>query len=228
MRTVGEDRRTRLSATRLMLIVTPSALPENWPLRVLAALDSGRIGAVQLRLPQAATETLCVQARLLKEVCDPSRTLLLLNDRVDLVAGIGADGAHVGQADLPVAQARALLGRDLLLGLSTHDAAELQGAREAGVDYAGLGPCFASTSKVLAREPGGSGLLAQALPAAGGLPVFAIGGITPQNAALLVAAGATRLAVGAGVLRADDPAAAARFLHTLLERRTGAGPEGVS
>jgi thiamine-phosphate pyrophosphorylase len=158
------------------------------------------------------------QAGSLQMLCHAFGVLFLLNDRPDLAAELDLDGAHVGQDDMPVAEARLLLGADRILGLSTHDAGEVEAARRADVDYVGLGPCFATDTKTLVRAPRGADLVAECRAAAGDLPVFPIGGITPDNVTALVAAGAARAAVGAGILAADDPAAAAR---TLRERLLG-------
>ncbi len=222
MTATGDRRRARLAGARLYLIVTPAALPADWERRLAAALATGCVGAVQLRLKDTPPEAVLATARRLGRRAADGGALFVLNDAVALAVEADADGAHVGADDLDPGAARAVLGPDRLLGVSAHGAEELAAARGRGADYAGLGPCFATRSKALERPPGGAALLARALPAAGPLPVFPIGGIDPGRAPALVAAGATRLAVGAGVLAAEDPAAAARFLHRLVDRSVAA------
>ena len=113
------------------------------------------------------------------------------------------------------------MGPDRLVGCSTHDASELGAVRLA--DYAGLGPCFPTDSKSLTRAPQGPGLLRMALPAApANLPVFPIGGIQVRNLPNLIAAGATRAAVGAGVLAHADPGRAAKDIRALLQQAADA------
>lgn len=212
----GARRRARLADACLYLIVTLDADPDPVFAAVQAALASRCVDLVQLRDVSQDASSLRHRTERLQALCRTHDCLLLVNDQPDLAADLGCDGAHVGQGDVPVETARAWLGPDRLLGLSTHGPEEIRSARTAPVDYVGLGPCFPTGSKVLGRPPGGGALLARSLPAAGTLPVFPIGGIDPQNVAELAAAGATRAAIGAGVLAASDPAAAARALRAAL------------
>lgn len=212
----GEERRERLGAARVYLILTLRDDEGGWRAPLMEALRSGAVDVLQLRDVRPDERKTYFQAGSLQMLCHAFGVLFLLNDRPDLAAELDLDGAHVGQDDMPVAEARLLLGPDRLLGLSTHDAGEVESARRADVDYVGLGPCFATETKALEREPRGADLVAECRAAAGDLPVFPIGGITPDNVAALVAAGASRAAVGAGILAAADPAAAARTLRERL------------
>lgn len=211
----GDERRRLLAACRVYLVVGEASSGGPWQDAVARALSSGVVGVVQLREKDVDDATFLARAGTLGRLARAAGALLVLNDRVHLAAACGADGAHVGEDDLPPAQARRLLGPDRLLGVSCHDAAEVAAASALGADYAGLGPCFPTGTKALARRPRGAALVGEALPGAR-LPVFPIGGITPDNVGALAAAGATRVAVGAGVLRAADPAAAARAIAAAL------------
>jgi len=213
----GAARRARLATARLYLIVGETSCRGPWDDAVARALASGAVDLVQLREKTLDDAAFVARAARLRALLGPDGPLLVLNDRVHLVAACGADGVHVGEDDLPPEEARRRLGPDLLVGISTHDCAEVAAAAARGADHAGLGPCFPSTTKALARRPRGADLVRACLPAAA-VPVFAIGGITPANVADLVAAGASRAAVGAGVLGADDPAAAARAIAAALAR----------
>lgn len=214
----GAARRARLLATRVYLVVSEAACRGPWEAAVGRALASGVVGAVQLREKAVDDGEFVARARRLRALAGPD-VLLVVNDRVHLVAACGADGAHVGEDDLAPEAARRLLGPDLLLGLSTHDRAEVAAAAGRGADHVGLGPCFATGTKALARPPAGAALVA-ACAGATALPVFPIGGVTPANVAALAAAGARRVAVAAGVLAADDPAAAAVALEAAVARAT--------
>jgi len=211
----GDERRARLKAVRVYLVLTEAACRRPWREALALALDSGVIGAVQVREKDLSDAEFLARAREVVALAGPRGALVLVNDRVALAEPAGADGAHVGEDDLDPAAARRLLGPDRLLGLSTHGRKELAAARSRGADHVGLGPCFPSETKRLSRAPRGAELLRDALPAAD-LPVFPIGGITPENVGLLAAAGAVRVAVGAGVLSAADPAAAARSIADAL------------
>lgn len=181
---------------------------------VAEAIEGG-VDLVQLRDKRSDDEGFLRTARELVSICRARGVPVILNDRVHLVAASGADGAHVGEADLPPERARELLGPGLLLGVSTHGRAELAAARGRGADYAGLGPMFPTKTKSLSRAPGGAELVRSTLGATG-LPVFCIGGIDASNVAGLVEAGARRIAVSSAICDARDPRAAAAELRRLL------------
>ncbi len=212
----GTARRARMATTRVCLVVTEKSCRLPWERAVELALTCASVGMVQLREKRLSDGAFAKRAKRLRAMCDAVGALLVLNDRAHLVSATGADGVHLGEDDMPVPDARALLGPTVLIGLSTHDAQELDAASRHGADYAGLGPCFPSTTKTLVRAPRGAALLREALPIAR-LPVFAIGGIDSDNVRLLVEAGADRIAVGAGILGRDDPASAARTLAAALD-----------
>lgn len=217
------DRRGRLSRARLMLLFTPELCRRD-PLETLAAAWP-HIDAVQVRVkprdePQAcapARETLAWTERVLALRADRAGldVLVLVNDRVDVarvLADRGVDGVHLGQEDCPARIARAVLGDELLIGLSTHSTTELQAAQDEPVDYVGFGPVHATATKGYAR---GLGAQAAWIASAGAtLPVFPIGGIDATNAAELAIVG--RAAVSSAILASDDPAASARELALLL------------
>ena len=199
------------SAHSLYLLFTPAACrAEPWA-TLEAALDGG-VDLVQWRSKRAdeAAASRCVQ------ICARYAVPVIVNDDVDLAIRIGARGAHVGQSDLPAALARARLGPEPWLGVSTHDQVEISRAQADGADHIGFGPVFATTTKGYAAGcPRGALALARARSA---LPLFAIGGIGPDNVAAVVAAGCRRIAVAAAVLGAADPRRAAAALRRGLGR----------
>lgn len=154
------------------------------------------------------------QARRLQDLCAAAGVPLIVNDSPSLAAAVGAAGVHLGEADAAIGAARALLGRDAIVGASCYDdPARARAAAAAGAGYLAFGALFPSTTKPNARRatPG----LFQAA-AVHGLPLVAIGGITPDNARIAIAAGADLVAVVGGVFDAPYPVAAARALQSLF------------
>lgn len=216
----GDERRERLDAARLYLIV--AAAPHERPAAELVrpALEGG-VDVVQLRDKAADDAAVLAAAHDLRGLCDEHGALLILNDRPELVLLCGADGVHLGQADASVDEARALLGGDALIGVSTHSPAQIAAARESLADYLGVGPVHATPTKPGA-EPVGEALVAHAAAQAG-KPFFAIGGIDRANVAGVVAAGAERVAVVRAIGEAHDPRAAAAALRRAVEEGAHAG-----
>lgn len=209
------DRAARLAATHLYLVC--SLRPGGRALQdVLAAALAGGVGIVQLRDKRAGDGELLAAAAVARELCDEHGALLILNDRPGLVRAARADGCHVGQEDMPVAQARALAGPDALVGLSTHTPEQIDGAL--GADYIGVGPVHATPTKP-GRRAVGLDLMRYAAEHAP-TPFFAIGGIDTDNAAEVVAAGACRIAVVRAIAEAADPLEAAASLRAILARET--------
>ena len=171
---------------------------------------------VQLRAPGWKKRALVECARALKRVLSPLSVPLIIDDDADVCLAADADGLHVGQLDLEVHDARSLIGPDRLLGLSITRFEELALVDEAVVDYLGVGPVLATTTKRdAAAAMGFEGLAAVA--AATALPCVAIGGIKPRHAARVFASGARGLAVVSAVCGQPDPAAAAAMLHGTIQ-----------
>jgi thiamine-phosphate pyrophosphorylase len=181
--------------------------------RLEAAL-SGGVDIVQLRLKGASDQELVAAARSFRAACDRHGALLVLNDRPDLVQACEADGVHVGQADASPASTRSSVGRERIVGLSTHSREQIEAASRAPVDYIAVGPVFQTPTKP-GRLPVGHELVRFAARTVPG-PWFAIGGIDERTAADVVAAGAQRLAVVRAIRDAPDPGAAAAALRALL------------
>jgi thiamine-phosphate pyrophosphorylase len=209
------DVRDALQAARLYLVCGEQSDA------FLAQALSGGVDIVQLRLKDADDETIVATARRFAAVCRVHAVPLILNDRPDLVAAAGADGVHVGQDDAPVARARALVGPDRIVGLSTHSPAQVDAAgAEPEIDYIGVGPVHATPTKP-GRPAVGLDLVRYAAAHAA-TPYFAIGGIDAGNVAAVRGAGATRIAVVRAITDAPDPEAAARALRSGSEAGVGA------
>lgn len=180
--------------------------------RAVGAALRGGVDAVQLREKDLGGRALLELALQLLPLCRSHGALLLINDRVDVALASGADGVHLPSTSFHVAEARALLGPDRIIGVSTHDPAEVRAAARDGADYAIFGPVFETPSKQAFGPPQGIERLRLATSAAR-LPVIAIGGITPARIAEVRDAGAAGVAAISAILTADDPESATRALH---------------
>lgn len=171
---------------------------------------------LQLRIkpdiPLTANE-LCRLGRMARAVCDQHGAALIVNDRLDVALACEADGCHLGQDDLPLADARAALaacGRHLWLGISTHNLEQVRAAVAGGANYLGFGPVFATRTKANPDPVVGLAGLAEAVRVAGPVPVVAIGGIGLEDAAAVYAAGAAAICAISAVNGAADVAKAGR------------------
>jgi thiamine-phosphate pyrophosphorylase len=199
--------------------------PERAGGRDLAGLArlvaEGGATLVQLRDKRSDTRSMVERARAIKAALAPFGVPLLINDRVDVALAAGADGAHVGQDDMAVSDARRLLGRDAIVGLSVKTTAQAEAAPIDLLDYVGVGGVFATTSKDNPDPPiGPAGLARIATVFRGRAPYFplcGIAGIDASNAADAIAAGADGVAVISALSLAADPQAAARMLRASVD-----------
>jgi thiamine-phosphate pyrophosphorylase len=179
---------------------------------VVASAVQGGVTCVQLREKELSTRAFIEQARALQDVLAPRSIPLVINDRVDVAVAVGADGVHLGQGDMPVPQARALLPPHVFIGLSVDRLAQVHDAALFDVDYLAVSPVFATATKQDVAPPWGlSGL--QQVRRATTKPLVAIGGIHAGNAAQVRAAGADGLAVVSAICGAADPQQAAISLR---------------
>ncbi len=200
---------------RLYLITPPVLAPASFRDTLAAALDAGDVAVVQLRLKGWTEDDLRRAIDVLRPVAQSRDVAFLLNDRPELAVASGCDGAHVGQEDTPVAQARTILG-ELSLGVTCHGSRDLaMTAGEAGADYVAFGAFYPSRTKAppAMADPGILQWWSELME----LPCVAIGGITPENCGPLMAAGADFLAVSAAVWsHPEGPAAAVRAFAAQL------------
>jgi thiamine-phosphate pyrophosphorylase len=187
-------------ACRLYLITPPVFETGAFVRDLEAALSGGDVAALQLRIKDAPDETILAAARVLMPITQDAGAAFILNDRPDLAAQLGADGVHVGQTDTPYAEARAILGENRIVGVTCHNSRHLaMEAAEAGADYVAFGAFFPTETKdaQISADIETLEIWAQTMETS----CVAIGGITLDNAAPLVRAGADFLAVSAGVWR---------------------------
>ncbi len=170
---------------------------------------------VQMRDPHAKTRVLVEEARALAALLGPAGIPFIVNDRVDVAIATNAAGVHLGQSDMSVRDARALVGPEPIVGLSITSLADLEASDLAGVDYLGVGPIFATATKADAAPAMGLAGLA-AVRAACSLPIVAIGGIAAGNTAEVIAAGADGVAVVSAICAAPDAGRATRELADIV------------
>jgi thiamine-phosphate pyrophosphorylase len=205
---------------RLYALVDP-AVSGGYTLTDLAGRIAGSATLVQLRDKHASTRAMIEEARALRGVLEPAGVPLLVNDRVDVALAAEADGVHIGQDDISAADARLLLGRTAIIGLSIKTVQQAEAAPLELLDYVAVGGVYRTTSKDNTATPIGiAGLRAivQAVRARKArFPVCAIAGINAGNAAEVIAAGADGVAVISALSLASDPALAAQDLRAVVD-----------
>lgn len=201
-----------------LYLITPPRIDdlEAFAGQLEAALTAGDVAALQIRLKPADDAAIRAAVDRLAPIARAHDVAVLLNDRPDLARALGCDGVHVGQSDASVAEARRIMGGDAMIGATCHDSRHLaMEAAEAGADYVAFGAFHPTATKETGYRPDPEILTIwqQTME----IPCVAIGGITPENAAPLVQAGADFLAVSAGVWsHPAGPAAAVAAFQTIL------------
>lgn len=206
--------RQRLNDARLYVIVTTSLCSGRDPVEVARAAIRGGAEIVQLREKEMAGGEFLALATQLREVCSELGALFIVNDRADIAAACGADGVHLGQTDVPCAEARKLFGSGAIIGVSTHAIEEARQAEAGGADYIGVGTIFATQTKVPERLAGLEYIRAVAAEIT--VPGFPIGGMKPGVIRSVIEAGGERVAVCTAIISAADVEAAAREIRALL------------
>ena len=192
----------------LYLVADPSQSAGDFLPAVEAALSNG-VTAVQLRAKHISDREMLALARQVSHRCQAFDALFLINDRVDIAVASQAGGVHLGVDDLPVEDARRLLGPSAVIGFSPETDQQANDAGSQGADYLGVGPVIVTASKDDAGQPIGLDGLKRRVELAG-VPVIGIGGITPATYAEVFATGAVGAAVIGAILRSPDPGRAAR------------------
>jgi thiamine-phosphate pyrophosphorylase len=209
----GDASRQRLADTYLCVLVTDAQCRHSLVGTVKEAILGGA-QMIQLREKNIDDRTHFARARDLRQLTRSAGAIFIVNDRPDIARIVDADGVHLGQDDLPIQEARRILGPDALIGVSTHTIEHVRRAVLEGADYLGVGPTFPSQTKYFA-DLAGIDFVKHAL-AETSLPTFAIGGINADNISQVRAAGAQRIAVSNAICAADDPRGVAQKLRTAL------------
>ncbi len=210
----GPLRRERLRTARLYFVCEAEPGGED-PEPLLRAALTGGVDIVQLRDKGATRRTLEIAGQTFRRLCDTYSALFIVNDDPSLARACNADGVHVGQDDVAVAEAREMLGPDAIIGLSTHS--EQQIADAEGVDYISVGPVWETPTKQ-GRPAVGLELVRFAAERSS-FPFYAIGGIDPSRAPEVVEAGASRLCVVRAIRDAEDPGGVAAALRQAFSDR---------
>ncbi|HEX7761248.1 MAG TPA: thiamine phosphate synthase [Caulobacteraceae bacterium] len=201
-----------------LYLITPPALPDlaAFAARLEEALAAGDVGALQLRLKDVDDPAIAAAVRAIKPIAAAHDVALILNDRPDLAAELDCDGVHIGQEDAPYREARRLVGPGRIVGVTCHDSRHLaMEAADAGADYVAFGAFFPTITKDAPThaEPEILSIWQESML----IPCVAIGGITVDNAAGLVTAGADFIAVSAGVWAyPEGPAAAVKAFNAAI------------
>lgn len=212
----GAERRERLAAARLYLVSADSTETSELP-DLLRGASAGGVDIFQLREKHLPDGELAAVANAARALCERLGMLFVVNDRPGVASEAGADGIHVGQEDMPVAEVRELVGPDMLIGLSTHAPEEIDAIDPAVVDYIGVGPVHETPTK--AGRPAVGLELVRYAAAHSPVPFFAIGGLDAENIGEVIAAGAERVCVLRAIAAAADPEAAAAEIRSQLDAR---------
>lgn len=209
---MGYQRHQHLWRSHLYLVTSPI----DTLLDVVEAALRGGLTLLQYREKTANDAVRLEQAIKLRQLCHAYGALFIINDRVDLALAVDADGVHLGQQDLPIAVARQLLGTQRLIGRSTTNLAEMQGALAEGADYIGVGPVYETPTKVGKAAIGLEYItyVSNNCP----IPWFAIGGIDANNINHVIDAGATRVAVVRSLMQAEQPTLVTQYFLSQLNR----------
>jgi thiamine-phosphate pyrophosphorylase len=198
---------------RLYLITPPKFEPRAFADELKRALDAGDVASLQLRLKDASDHDILRAAEVLMPIAQSRGVAFIVNDRPDLAKRIGADGVHVGQGDASYDEARAIVGKDAIVGVTCHGSRDLAfAAGEAGADYVAFGAFYPTQTKdvTFRAEIELLAWWAESMT----VPVVAIGGITTENAKPLIDAGADFIAASSGVWNyADGPGAAVKAFN---------------
>lgn len=177
---------------------------------------------IQLRMKDATVDEIRPVALAAQQLCRAAGATFIIDDHVTLVKEIGADGVHLGKNDMPIAEARRLLGKDFIIGGTANTFADVKSHYEAGADYIGCGPFrFTTTKKNLSPVLGLEGyrdIVTQMKQEGINLPIVAIGGITADDIPAIMQTGVTGIALSGSVLRAQNPAEEMQRLITLSEK----------
>ncbi len=199
-----------------LYLVTDQAISRGRSLlEVVSEAVYGGVTCVQVRAKTESTRDFIDQARSIQPFLAEKKVPLIINDRLDVAQAVGADGVHLGQSDMPIEMARAIVGPETLIGISAECLAHAVNAEKAGADYIGAGAIFATPTKSDIASPMGLEGLQQICNTVT-IPVVAIGGINATNTADVIGAGADGIAVVSAIVSADDCRKAAQTLGAII------------
>lgn len=199
----------------LYLVTDRSLSRGRSTLEVVRQAVAGGVTCVQLREKHCSTREFIDQARALQPLLKDRRIPLIINDRLDVALAVGAEGVHLGQQDMAIADARKIAGRALVIGISVESVGDAIRAEQQGADYLGVSPVFATPTKTDTAPPLGLEGIRQ-IRRAVAIPIVGIGGVNLRSAASVLGAGADGIAVVSAIVSADDPKQAAVELRKII------------
>jgi thiamine-phosphate pyrophosphorylase len=201
-----------------LYLVTDRSLSKGRSNReIVEAAVAGGVTCVQLREKHCGTREFIHEALALRPLLRDHNIPLIINDRLDVALVVEADGVHLGQSDMPIAMARKIAGRSLLIGISAESADDALKAEQEGADYIGISPVFSTPTKIDTAQPLGLGGVSK-IRGLVDIPLVGIGGINLDNAASVIGAGADGVAVVSAIVSAEDPTDATSMLKTLVDQ----------
>ncbi|MBL4603944.1 MAG: thiamine phosphate synthase [Emcibacteraceae bacterium] len=202
-----------MSDTRLYLITPSSFNLDEFSIILKDALDGGDVASVQLRMKESSDEDIIKAAQVLMPICHAKDVAFIINDSVDIAVKTGADGVHIGQEDMPIKEAREIIGADKIIGVTCKDSKHLaMTAGEQGADYVAFGTFYPTTTKITTTVA--SPKILNWWQEVFEIPCVAIGGINTENAAEMAKAGADFVAICSGVWDyPEGPAAAVKKIN---------------
>lgn len=208
------ERMARFRRSDLYVVITEAHCNGRSALDVLDAVLAAGVTLVQFREKDLSGRDLFARAQAFRDRTAEAGALLIIDDRVDIALAVDADGVHLGEHDLPIAQARTI-APGLILGASAHDLGEALAAQDAGASYVNIGPIFATQTKSLPMGPLGPEAIGAIAPHLR-IPFTNMGGIKAHNIGAIVQRGGVHPAVVTAVTAAPDPTAAAKELRALI------------
>lgn len=199
-----------------LCVITDTAVQKKFPHVEIARMAiRGGAKMIQFRDKKMSTAELIETARMLKKICSKAGVLFIVNDRVDVALISGADGVHLGIEDIPISDARKLLGDDKIIGGTAHSLKEAREAEKRGADYIGFGHIFSTGSKIKSTAPVGVEKLKELVRSIT-IPVFAIGGIGLDNIKQVIETGVHGAAVIGSVVKSTNPVQSTRKLIRII------------
>jgi thiamine-phosphate pyrophosphorylase len=195
--------RSRVIPSPLYAILDTSFSQGHSPITILREFLSGGVKLVQLRAKELPSGDFFSLAKEARQLTREAGATFIVNDRTDIALACAADGVHLGQDDLPFEAARKILGKEKIIGISTHDVSQARAAEKSGADYIGFGPIFGSSTKDTGYSPRGLEMLREIRKAVK-IPIVAIGGITESNVGEVWKAGADAAAIISDLIGAED------------------------
>jgi thiamine-phosphate pyrophosphorylase len=217
-KTEKRERRSKMRDFRLYAITGEEFHPGRSLQAVMEEAILGGVDIIQLRDKKSHKREVLEKARVLQALAKKYDIPLIINDHIDVALAVDADGIHLGQDDLPLSEARKIMGRDKIIGISTHKIEEAREAEKGGADYIGVGPIFETKSKEDVVDPVTTAYIQQVAHEIS-IPFVAIGGIKLHNVEQVLDAGATRICMISEIVGAEDVKGTCEVFSTILEQR---------